>query len=67
MLGAVKSLALWMALLGLALTTIAALNKPANEGLPLVHSALKDFPKEHMLYSPCEGTRYAPRKKRNVV
>lgn len=62
-----KSLALWLALLGLALAAIGVLNKPANEGLPLVRVALKDFPKDHMLYAPCEGQRYAPRKRRNVV
>lgn len=62
-----KSLALWMALLGLALTIIAIRNRQENIGLPIVKSALRDFPKDHMLYSPCEGSRYAPRKQRNVV
>lgn len=34
-----KSLALWLAMIGLALTTIALLNKKENEGLPIVKSS----------------------------
>lgn len=28
--------------------------------------ALKDYPKDHMLFAPCAGGRFAPRQGRNV-
>lgn len=38
-----------------------------NAGLPVVHAALKDFPRDHFLFSPCPGGQFAPRPKRNVA
>lgn len=33
----------------------------------LVESALKDFPKDHMLFAPCPGGQFVPRPKRSLT
>lgn len=41
-------------------------DKPQNDGLPVVHAALKDFPRGP-IFSPCPSGQFAPRPKRNVA
>jgi hypothetical protein len=62
---AIVALILAMCLVASVLTYLN--DKATNSGLPLVHAALKDYPRDHMLFSPCPGGQFAPRPKRNIA
>lgn len=61
------ALALFALLCAAAWVSISPLDRPMLVDASVSKVALKDYPKDHMLYAPCPGGMFAPRPKRNVV
>jgi hypothetical protein len=54
-------------MLAVAVLAVNLNDKATNGGLPIVRTALTDFPKDHMLFAPCADGRFAPRPKRTLA
>jgi hypothetical protein len=53
-------------MLAVAVLAVNLNDKATNGGLPIVRTALTDFPKDHMLFAPCADGRFAPKTEKDA-